>query len=460
MPRTYTPAIKFANSGSAAGKSFQFAQTVEKTTQYPADHNTLQKHLGGVIRFRRDFRLYLTTKPIPSVRLRNDHIGVYEISGRAMASPSTRTLPKRSVETDSDLKKKVLSGSYQYSRGTVTPPPPTLAKTSAGTVISTGTDYNNGYLGAVYGSRHHEVVRYGAFLSGSETIENPPDDAILNAGQYWVKSTSGRLSGSSVPLVPFAAESRNLYYVGKQGMRYFQHNSYYVVDFDKTREYGRTYGVTTSSAQSDFAVYSRITGTLQQRLSLSGTREPTWFLGGHKIPFNSTPYIPASSASLGNGDAVAIDAAAAAEIYKRTVGVQKTIYQANDITAYLNRQGYTRTTEELWIEANMQIAARQAARDAGVETPDGNIGSNSRSYNASLTAVELMPTRTNRAGGSIYNGTDGKLFLQMGSDATVNSFTVALFPGDLFDLPEGWLGSVSAIWAAPASGKAQVIEYF
>jgi hypothetical protein len=59
MKKIYSPKVKFANSGSTAGKSFQFIQTVEQTRMEPSDKGTLRKHFAGVIRYARDFRKYL-----------------------------------------------------------------------------------------------------------------------------------------------------------------------------------------------------------------------------------------------------------------------------------------------------------------------------------------------------------------------------------------------------------------
>lgn len=70
MAKTYTPQVKFANSGSTAGKGFNYVQTLEKTSAYVSDHAVAPKHFTGVVRFKRDWRPNVVNymfKPVPAV---------------------------------------------------------------------------------------------------------------------------------------------------------------------------------------------------------------------------------------------------------------------------------------------------------------------------------------------------------------------------------------------------------
>lgn len=70
MVRQYTPAIRFANSGSSAGKSFQYVQTLEQTRQCVSDHDVQHDHFSGVVRYAREWRfhnvLYYLFNPVPA----------------------------------------------------------------------------------------------------------------------------------------------------------------------------------------------------------------------------------------------------------------------------------------------------------------------------------------------------------------------------------------------------------
>jgi hypothetical protein len=135
-------------------------------------------------------------------------------------------------------------------------------------------------------------------------------------------------------------------------------------------EYGRTVSITSdSSAPADsYAVQVFITGDLYLALSASGVvdvnnPQPPWLLGGNSF---GTPYIPDSSMSLGTGTAEQVDAAAAQQIFDKTVGIQTTLPGANDMTSFLNRQGYTQTTLERW---NTTIATQASGSSSDYFPP-------------------------------------------------------------------------------------------
>lgn len=78
---------------------------------------------------------------------------------------------------------------------------------------------------------------------------------------------------------------------------------------------------------------------------------------------------------------------------------------------------------------------------------------------ASAQAVELAPVRPAREGMSVYNELGGAvLYLKLGDDASVDSYSVLLSPGDLWEpAPPAYTGVVSGVWAS-ASGRAMVTE--
>lgn len=81
---------------------------------------------------------------------------------------------------------------------------------------------------------------------------------------------------------------------------------------------------------------------------------------------------------------------------------------------------------------------------------------------ASATAVTLLAANTARkAGSSIVNDSTAILYIKLGSSASATDFWKAIdgkttIPGDL-DLPPGYLGIVTGIWAS-ATGAARVVE--
>lgn len=84
------------------------------------------------------------------------------------------------------------------------------------------------------------------------------------------------------------------------------------------------------------------------------------------------------------------------------------------------------------------------------------------SVNASATAVTLLAANTTRkAGSSIVNDSTAILYIKLGSSASATDYWKAIdgkttIPGDV-DLPPGYLGIVTGIWAS-ATGAARIVE--
>jgi hypothetical protein len=75
MIRKYTPAVRFANSGSAAGESFRFKNSVENTLQHPTSRASALDHFSGVIRKTRDFGRFLVSSLFnPTITYANPNI--------------------------------------------------------------------------------------------------------------------------------------------------------------------------------------------------------------------------------------------------------------------------------------------------------------------------------------------------------------------------------------------------
>jgi hypothetical protein len=130
------------------------------------------------------------------------------------------------------------------------------------------------------------------------------------------------------------------------------------IDDYQSPDYGRSVGITADTASlPDYAVLTFITGNLYNSLTSSN---PSWFLT-NSLPDVSRPsgipYIPDSSMSLGTGSAEQINTAAAQEMYNATIGMQTIINNANSLTDFLNRQGYTRSTLARWEAMNAAQAS-------------------------------------------------------------------------------------------------------
>lgn len=128
-----------------------------------------------------------------------------------------------------------------------------------------------------------------------------------------------------------------------------------IIQRSQEQEYGRTVSITSDKSATSFAVMSFLSGALNDSLNAQGVSSAPWFIGGNGF---GTPYIPDSSMSLGDVAAEQIDASASAEMYNQTIGQTTMIPNANTLYDYLNREDYSKTTEQRWSEALKQASSK------------------------------------------------------------------------------------------------------
>lgn len=83
-------------------------------------------------------------------------------------------------------------------------------------------------------------------------------------------------------------------------------------------------------------------------------------------------------------------------------------------------------------------------------------GTNS-SVSASVTAVTLLASNGTRRGATVYNDSTSPLKLSLGSVVTASSFTLIVAGGGYYEVPFGYRGAITGLWAA-AIGAARVTE--
>lgn len=76
----------------------------------------------------------------------------------------------------------------------------------------------------------------------------------------------------------------------------------------------------------------------------------------------------------------------------------------------------------------------------------------------SASSVTLLAANPDRLGGTVYNDSTVELFITLGATSSLTAFTVAVPADGYYELPSGWVGPVSGIWASDGSGAARVTE--
>lgn len=109
------------------------------------------------------------------------------------------------------------------------------------------------------------------------------------------------------------------------------------VDTVQRVQYGRSVGITDNTASTDFAVFSRITGSLFEKVSGSASTLQAYLSNEF-----GTPYIPLSSGSFGDeGEKIS-----AASVINSVVNASSDVKGADTLSAHVNRANITKTKSE------------------------------------------------------------------------------------------------------------------
>lgn len=76
---------------------------------------------------------------------------------------------------------------------------------------------------------------------------------------------------------------------------------------------------------------------------------------------------------------------------------------------------------------------------------------------ASVTSVTLIASNTSRKGATVHNDSTALLYIKFGSAAATNSFTVRVAAQGYYEVPFGYSGIITGVWAS-ATGNARVTE--
>jgi hypothetical protein len=87
-----------------------------------------------------------------------------------------------------------------------------------------------------------------------------------------------------------------------------------------------------------------------------------------------------------------------------------------------------------------------------------NTGTKSN-VSGSASSTTILAANTGRLGAVIFNDSTAVLYLDLtGGTASSSSYSVQLGAGSYFEVPHGYLGLITGIWAS-ATGAARVTEF-
>jgi hypothetical protein len=76
---------------------------------------------------------------------------------------------------------------------------------------------------------------------------------------------------------------------------------------------------------------------------------------------------------------------------------------------------------------------------------------------SSATNVTLLASNAARRGAAVYNDSVKKLYVKLGSVASLTSYTKQLDADEYWEIPFGYTGQIDGLWAS-AQGNAYVTE--
>lgn len=77
---------------------------------------------------------------------------------------------------------------------------------------------------------------------------------------------------------------------------------------------------------------------------------------------------------------------------------------------------------------------------------------------AVTTSIVLLPANANRLGATIYNDSNGRLYIDFDDSVTVTNYAIKINPGDGYELPYNYVGPISGVWSG-TNGNAQIREF-
>lgn len=78
--------------------------------------------------------------------------------------------------------------------------------------------------------------------------------------------------------------------------------------------------------------------------------------------------------------------------------------------------------------------------------------------NDAAVSTTILASNAARLGATVYNDSTVALYLKFGSSASTTSFTVKLAADQYYEVPFGYTGILTGIWASDAAGAARVTE--
>jgi hypothetical protein len=104
------------------------------------------------------------------------------------------------------------------------------------------------------------------------------------------------------------------------------------------------------------------------------------------------------------------------------------------------------------------VSGGQAVSVTGFVTTNKATTSNVTSVVGATSNTVVLASNANRVFATIYNATNVIMYAKMGVTASLTSYSLEIFPGSYWEVPNDWTGEIDAVWASSVTGSCLVTE--
>jgi hypothetical protein len=104
------------------------------------------------------------------------------------------------------------------------------------------------------------------------------------------------------------------------------------------------------------------------------------------------------------------------------------------------------------------VSGGQALTVTGFVTTNKATTSNVTSVVGATSNTVILASNANRVFATIYNATNVIMYAKMGVTASLTSYSLEIFPGSYWEVPNDWTGEIDAVFASGVMGSCLVSE--
>ena len=127
----------------------------------------------------------------------------------------------------------------------------------------------------------------------------------------------------------------------------------------------------------------------------------------------------------------------------------------------MNSGGYVTTTAPTYTTGQLEPLSLDTSgnlRVTGFVTTNKASTSAVTSVASATSNTVILASNATRVFAAIFNGANKTMYIKLGTTASTSSYTIQLFSGSYWEVPNDYTGEIDAVWATGPTGNALVTE--